>query len=253
MLFPHRPQTASRASSTRWPSKRPKAAKAMDPTSDLVAVRPKVAASAVPIALPAACRTTGAAALHVKQYALLVMKPPDGMNVGYLHIMPCEVPGQPPCQFQPSRPIIFRVIQRGREAKKHTVKRIREAQVFGLVLGTVVARLRQQRSWTQSQLATSVGLSQPVISRIEAGKVQPDAFVYGKLAAAFGLSVEALDRQVHEAMAATKRAAEAVSDGDKSWDEVLGLVGMLGLVGLVIFAVAALVDEGGAKIPRPKA
>lgn len=128
----------------------------------------------------------------------------------------------------------------------------KESQVFGLVLGTVVTRLRQKRNWTQSHLAVLVGVSQPVISRIESGKQQPDAFVYGRLAAAFGLSVQALDLQVREAMSATQRAAAAVSE-KKSWDEVLGLVGTIGLIGLIGFAVAALVD--GASAPpgsKPK-
>lgn len=105
---------------------------------------------------------------------------------------------------------------------------------------------------SQIQLATAVGVSQPVISRIEAGKVQPDAFLYGKLATTFGMPVQDLDRRVQEALNATKRAAEAVSKGSESWDEVFSVVGTIGLIGLVGFAVAALVDGGHLKFPKPK-
>jgi transcriptional regulator with XRE-family HTH domain len=141
-------------------------------------------------------------------------------------------------------------------AKKHPVaeaKRIKEAQVFALVLGTVIAQLRQKQSMTQGGLASALGVSQPVISRIEAGRMQPDAFLYGKIAEAFGMTVEALNKDVKEAMAAAKRAAEAVSDGEKSWDDLLAVVGMIGLIGLIVFAVAALLDGAGGKVPKPRA
>jgi transcriptional regulator with XRE-family HTH domain len=131
--------------------------------------------------------------------------------------------------------------------------KIKEAQVFALVLGSVIERLRRQRAWTQAQLAENVGATQPVISRIESGRMQPDAFLYGKLAAAFGMSVQDLEARVNEAIRATKRAAEAVADSAKSPDEVLAAVGAFALVGLIAFAVAALVDGVGAKVPKPKA
>jgi DNA-binding XRE family transcriptional regulator len=127
------------------------------------------------------------------------------------------------------------------------IARLREAQVFALVLGTVIERLRQQRAMTQVALAQKVGASQAVISRIESGKVQPDAFTYGKLAAAFGMTVQDLDRHVNEALTATKRAAAAVSARGKSPDELLGVVGAFALVGLIAFAVAALFDGSNVK------
>ncbi|MGQ0503704.1 MAG: helix-turn-helix domain-containing protein [Myxococcaceae bacterium] len=131
-----------------------------------------------------------------------------------------------------------------------TPSKVEESQVFGLVLGTVVGRLREQRGWTQSMLAEKVGVSQPVMSRIEAGKAQPDAFMYGRIAAALGLQVHDLERQVREGMDRTKRAAEAVT-GKKPWEEALGLAGAVGLVGLIAFAVAAMLgdepDGGGGK------
>jgi DNA-binding XRE family transcriptional regulator len=127
--------------------------------------------------------------------------------------------------------------------------KITDAQVFGLVLGSVVEQLRRQREWTQEELAHTVGISQPTLSKIEAGKLQPDAFLYGKLAAAFGLSVHELDDDVNQAISATKRAAEAVADRKQSPDDVFSTVGALALVGLIGFAVAALLggQRAGSK------
>jgi ribosome-binding protein aMBF1 (putative translation factor) len=143
--------------------------------------------------------------------------------------------------------------QKGPRQQPDEVQKIREAQVFALVLGIVIARLREQRGWTQSQLAATVSATQSTISRIEAGKAQPDAFLYGKLASAFGMTVQTLDHHVKEAMDTAKRAANAVSNGNKSWDDVIGVVGMIGLIGLIIFAVAALLDGGGTiKVPKVK-
>jgi len=123
--------------------------------------------------------------------------------------------------------------------------------VFALVLGTVVERLRRQRAMTQTALALKVGGSQAVISRIESGKMQPDALMYGKLATAFGMTVQGLDEQVKEAVTATKRAAQAVSERGTSADEVMATVGLLALGGLIAFAVAALLD-GSVQLPKPK-
>jgi transcriptional regulator with XRE-family HTH domain len=115
--------------------------------------------------------------------------------------------------------------------------------VFAHVLGTVIERLRQQQAMTQIALAEKVGTSQALISRIESGKVQPDVFTYGRIAAAFGMNAQDLDHQVKQAVTATKRAAEAVSARGKSPDDLLGAVGAFALGGLIAFAVAALFDD----------
>jgi DNA-binding XRE family transcriptional regulator len=127
--------------------------------------------------------------------------------------------------------------------------KITDEQVFALVLGSVVEQLRRQREWTQEELAHTVGISQPTLSKIEAGRLQPDAFLYGKLAAAFGLSVHELDDDVNQAIGATKRAAEAVAGRKQSSDDVFSTVGALALVGLIGFAVAALLagQRAGSK------
>jgi ribosome-binding protein aMBF1 (putative translation factor) len=146
------------------------------------------------------------------------------------------------------------VVSQARAPKRsrEQLARVQEAQVFALVLGTVVERLRRQRAMTQTVLALKIGASQAVISRIESGKMQPDALMYGKLATAFGMTVQGFDQQVKEAIDATKRAAKAVSERGTSADEMLGAVGALALGGLIAFAVAALLD-GSVKLPKPKA
>ena len=118
-----------------------------------------------------------------------------------------------------------------------------EAQAFGMVLGQVVARLRTQRGWTQGQLAERLGVSQSAVSKIEAGK-HPDAYQYGLLAKAFGLTVQQLDAHVHDAMSRAREAAEAVTNKEAKggWGELLALAGF---VGIIAFVVAAVLNEGG--------
>ncbi len=52
-----------------------------------------------------------------------------------------------------------------------------------------VRRLRQERSWTQNQLAFHAGLAPSVISQIENGKRNPSASTLRKLANALGVEV----------------------------------------------------------------
>lgn len=128
-------------------------------------------------------------------------------------------------------------------------RKFEESQVFGYALGQVIGRLRQQRGWTQLDLAHRAGISQPMISRIESGK-RPDAYVYGRLASAFSLSVQQLDHYAQEAVAKTKQAAEAVSK-PKPWQEALAVVGTIGIIGLVAFAVAAMLGDDEPEPPEP--
>jgi putative transcriptional regulator len=123
-----------------------------------------------------------------------------------------------------------------------TMQNVQESQMFGLVLGSVVERLRRKHGWTQADLAAKLAVSQPVVSRIEGGKLQPDAYLYGRLAAVFGMTVEGLHTSVNEAVQATNRAAAAVSK-PKSSDDIFAAVGVVGLMGLIAFAVAALLND----------
>ncbi|NTX54613.1 helix-turn-helix domain-containing protein [Myxococcus sp. CA039A] len=137
---------------------------------------------------------------------------------------------------------------------------IEEKQVFGMVLGQVIARLRDQRGFTQGQLAVHLGISQPVMSRIEAGKVQPDAYLFGQLAAALGTTVPALTAHVQEAMTRTARAAEAATATTAqtpahAWNHAVAVAGVIGLIGIIGFAVAAALstDNEPPKPSGPKA
>ncbi len=71
-----------------------------------------------------------------------------------------------------------------------TARRFVEEEIKALRLGLQVARLRQQKGLTQTQLAAKVGMSAPNISRIEANPAQN--LTLGTLVKLFG----ALDHEV---------------------------------------------------------
>lgn len=133
------------------------------------------------------------------------------------------------------------------------VKKPTESAVYDLVLGKIIATLREQRGWTQGELAARVGVTQSTLSRIERGQASPDPYTFRKFAEVFDLGVEEFNRRVDEAMDATKRATQGVTEkagGSTPWWEVaVGVAGVVGLVGLVTFAVAAILDE--EKPPAP--
>ncbi len=127
-----------------------------------------------------------------------------------------------------------------------------ESAVYDLVLGKIIAALREQRGWTQDELATRVGVTQSTLSRIERGQAHPDPYTFRKFAEIFGLRVEELHGRVDEAMAATKRATQGVTDKAASapwWEVAVGLAGFVGLVGLVTFAVAAILEDDKSSEP----
>ncbi len=64
------------------------------------------------------------------------------------------------------------------------------------ILGAIIAGLRCHREWTQVELAIRAGTSQAVISRIEAGQLQPTVQLYRAIARAFGLSLVNLEARV---------------------------------------------------------
>ncbi len=51
-------------------------------------------------------------------------------------------------------------------------------------LGRSIRELRTQRGWTQNQLATAAGMTQPAVARFEAGGTIPSLLVLDRLAAA---------------------------------------------------------------------
>ena len=122
-----------------------------------------------------------------------------------------------------------------------------EAQVYALVLGRVVATLRERRGWSQAVLAAQVGLTQSTLSRIERGQVQPDAFTLRGLAAAFGMSAGDLNECIDAAFVQSEQAARrALGERPRElpwWQAAVGVAGLAGLAGLVAFAVAKALDD----------
>lgn len=123
---------------------------------------------------------------------------------------------------------------------------LREPDVYALVLGRVIATLRERRGWTQAQLAQTVNIAQSSVSRIEKGQTTPEIYLFQQLAYAFGMTPGDLDVMVRRAHARTQAAAQAAapSGGTEPWWVVAaGVAGIAGFVGLVVFAVAAALAE----------
>lgn len=75
-------------------------------------------------------------------------------------------------------------------------------------LGAVVRRLRNDRDWSQSQLAEAAGVSRVFVSQLENGKARAEVRLVLSLLQALGASVVVSDSDVSE-----------VEDllGDQSW------------------------------------
>ncbi len=132
-----------------------------------------------------------------------------------------------------------------------------EAYVYGLVLGRVIASLRERRGMSQGELAGAAGITQSTLSRMERGQAQPDAFTLKKLSEALGVSVAELTAWVDKALERSRQATiGAIGDtsrpAEKSWwQAALKIAGAAGLAGLVAFAVSAALDNP-PKRTRPR-
>jgi transcriptional regulator with XRE-family HTH domain len=130
-----------------------------------------------------------------------------------------------------------------------------EAYVYGLVLGRVLASLRERRGMSQGELAAKVGITQSTLSRMERGQGQPDAFTMRKLAEALGVSVGDLNAWVDKALERSRQATlGAIGESPRPeekpwWQAALKVAGAAGLAGLVAFAVSAALDNP-AKAPK---
>lgn len=60
-------------------------------------------------------------------------------------------------------------------------------------LGTRIAQLRQDRGWTQKELAAKAGITQNHVSRIEKGRMIPRRGTLNALAEAFSVNVDDLE------------------------------------------------------------
>lgn len=61
-----------------------------------------------------------------------------------------------------------------------------EAARLAFELGAAVREMREQRSWTQAQLAEAADMTQPAVARFEAGGTVPTIPVLERLAHALG-------------------------------------------------------------------
>ena len=122
-----------------------------------------------------------------------------------------------------------------------------ESKVYALVLGKVIAALRERGRMSQAELAARIGVGQSSLSRFETGTSLPDAFVFRRLAQAFGMTVGQLQAVVDRAYAQTRQtaqqAAPAPSGEAQWWQAALGVAGLVGLAALAAFAVAAAVSQ----------
>jgi transcriptional regulator with XRE-family HTH domain len=130
-----------------------------------------------------------------------------------------------------------------------------EATVYALVVGRVIASLRERAGWSQADLAGRVGLTQSTLSRVERGQAQPDVFTFHKVAGAFGMRTCDLQYHVDDALWRSEEAARGViGKAPKKdvpwWQAALTAAGIAGLGGLVAFAVGAALDQPVPRRPR---
>lgn len=64
-----------------------------------------------------------------------------------------------------------------------------DAARLAFELGKAVRELREERNWTQSQLAEAAGMTQPAVARFEAGGTVPTIPVLDRLAHALGVEL----------------------------------------------------------------
>ena len=85
--------------------------------------------------------------------------------------------------------------QSGRRQKFEPGRRISEAPPddpgeFATTVGDSIRRMRQERGWTQVELATKSGLSANYVARLERGELSPSFFVACRIAEAFDVALE---------------------------------------------------------------
>ena len=64
-----------------------------------------------------------------------------------------------------------------------------QAAQLAVELGRAVRELRERRGWSQSQLASTAGMTQSAVARFEAGGTVPTLAVLERLAAALEVSL----------------------------------------------------------------
>ncbi len=131
-----------------------------------------------------------------------------------------------------------------------TLKEHRETDVYAIVVGRVIASLREREGMTQAALAEQADLSQSMVSRLERGQTQPDAFTLKKIAEAFDMTPGELTEQIDRAYARTEETTRGLVSTNREgpwWKTALAVAGVVGLAGLVAFAVVAILEESDKK------
>lgn len=124
----------------------------------------------------------------------------------------------------------------------------REPYVYALVVGRLIAALRERAKLSQQALAGRVGLTQPTLSRVERGQAQVDVYTFHKIAETFEMRGSELQWHVEQALARSAQAAagavgQAPVEGTPWWKTAAAVGGLAGLGGLVAFAVRAALDD----------
>lgn len=110
--------------------------------------------------------------------------------------------------------------------------------LYGYILGSTIAQLREKKGWTQGELGRMVGMTQSSISRIEKGQSSPDANQVRVIARAFGMSATDFTSIVEDAEARAEQATESQDVPKEKPNATLALLGAVGLAGLAGFAAA---------------
>jgi ribosome-binding protein aMBF1 (putative translation factor) len=78
---------------------------------------------------------------------------------------------------------------RERRLKEPGADEAYEAARLAFELGAAVREMREQRAWTQAQLAEAAGMTQPAVARFEAGGTVPTIPVLERIAHALGATL----------------------------------------------------------------
>ncbi len=94
--------------------------------------------------------------------------------------------------------------QTGRRLKTESWSHDADSHDFASHVGERIRLARQQKGWTQVQLATAAGLSSNYVARLERGELGASLFVASRLAEALGMTLDGL-AQASTARTTTKR------------------------------------------------
>lgn len=117
-----------------------------------------------------------------------------------------------------------------------------EDRAVALVIGRLVAALRDQRGWHQAYLAQRIQVAQSSLSRIERGEVAPDIVTFRRLASAFDLTTEEFARQAELAITETSVTVRR-NVPNRGGEEWWAAAGAIGLTALIAVAISALVSN----------